>query len=164
MCAIIREIREIRVRLNCVCFMVLDYLSTILQSYEKFPNYANYFAIIFANNCKKRKRYNQWLHPCLLFIKQAIHSSELYGTEAAHLQILMEQNCSFLCFLTILCSKHAVSYDATEKFFHRVAVFFLPRCRKKSVAENGRGWMWWSSFLRGLKINPKSPCKSYRYI
>ena len=84
MCAIIREIRAIRVRLNYVCFMVLDYLSTILQSYEKFPNYANYFAIIFANNCKKRKRYNQWLHPCLLFIKQAIHSSELYGTEAAH--------------------------------------------------------------------------------
>ena len=24
----------------------------ILQSYEKFPNYANIFAIIFANNCK----------------------------------------------------------------------------------------------------------------
>ena len=51
MCAIIREIREIRVRLNYVCFMVLDYLSTILQRYEKFLNYANIFAIIFANNC-----------------------------------------------------------------------------------------------------------------
>jgi len=24
----------------------------MMQSYEKFPNYANIFAIIFANNCK----------------------------------------------------------------------------------------------------------------
>ena len=31
----------------CVCFMVLDYLSTTLQSYEKFLRYANIQAIFF---------------------------------------------------------------------------------------------------------------------
>ena len=47
----------------------------------------------------------------------------------------MEQNCSFLCFLTILCSKHAVSCDATEKFFHRDGVISPSRRRKKFTAE-----------------------------
>lgn len=35
-------------RVNCVCFMVLDYLSTTLQRYEKLPIYANISATFFA--------------------------------------------------------------------------------------------------------------------
>ena len=31
-----------------MCFIVLDYLSTTLQSYEKFPRYANVLGVFFA--------------------------------------------------------------------------------------------------------------------
>jgi len=43
--------RNLRLGLvNCVCFMVLDYLSTTLQRYKKSANYPNISATFFKEN------------------------------------------------------------------------------------------------------------------
>ena len=42
-------------KVNCVCIMVLDYLSNMLQRYEKNLNYANISATFFVLFRRKKR-------------------------------------------------------------------------------------------------------------